>query len=407
MNKKPIGSDFVYRCAACFAFLMMAAAAAFAQTDKSVEAKPSAPVEIPQPKALYEYIAPRKIFDFIRVTNEAGKRGFKLAKVTAVPSGSADSSDEKAYESVLAAVVRFDGEARYEYDFFFAEEKTPPDEKLNDLSQRGWRFREIVSVAGTGNSNAIMSLPTAGNLYLLERVVGDEKPSSPYKLLKAGVRLGKNPTEKMQGLLDAATAEGFVPLASYFTLDIKSLFSVDAFNGIIVGKIPEPRKTEYKFVRGNRSNGLRKEIETFAAQGWRIGAVNFNSGIMTRDAGQTAPLSYQWIETDDKKYAATLAAALAKNPSFVAAGVDMARDGNFIKNLLIFENAAGSNEYQFAKMQPIIPKQFKKNPQDYLKTLENPDIAFQKLLSDGYVPRDIFYSSIEGLNVIFERQKKN
>lgn len=379
---------------------LVASPAVFAQTDKPAAG------DISPPKALYEFVAPRKIFDFIRVLNEAGKRGFKLAKVTAVPSGSAESSDEKAYETVLAAIARFDGESRYEYDFFFAEENLPPDVKLNDLSQRGWRFREIVSVAGTGDSNAIVDFPTAGNLYLLERVVGDEKPSYPYKLLKAGVRLGKNPTEKMQGLLNQATAEGFVPLASYFTLDIKSLFSVDAFNGVVVGKIPEARKTEYKFVRGNRSDGLRKEIETFAAQGWRIGAINFNSGIMTREAGPTAPLSYQWIETDDKKYAATLAAALAKNPTFVAAGVDLARDGNYIKNLLIFENAAGSSEYQFAKMQPVIPKQFKKNPQDYLKTLENPDLAFQRLLTESYFPRDVFYSSVEGLTVIFERQKK-
>lgn len=399
MNRKLTGRGFVWRCALRLAFLI-AVPAAFAQTDKP------APSEIAPPKALYEFVAPRKIFDFMRVVNEAGKRGFKLDKVTAVPSGSADSSDEKAYESVLSAILRFDGETRYEYDFFFAEEKTPPDEKLNDLSRRGWRFREVVSVFGGGDTFSLFTLPTAGNIYLLERVVGDEKPSYSYKLLKAGVNIGKNPTEKMQNLLAAATAEGFAPLATYLTIDIKSVFSIDTFNGVIVGKIPETRKIEYKFVRGNRTEGLRKDIETYAAQGFRIASVNSNTGIMMRDAGQTAPLSYQWIGTSDKKYAATLAAALTKNPAFVTTSVGMTRDGNLVKNILIFENAAGNSEYQFAKMQPVIPKQFKKNPQDYLKTLENPDSAFQRLLSDGYAPRDVFYSSVEGLTVIFERQKK-
>lgn len=414
-----------YVCALCLA-VFITSSSAFAQSGRPVEPKPIAPVqetqtdkqmaataEIPKPKALYEYLAPQNIVDFMLTLKEAGKRGFKLDKVTAIPSGLAETSREKANQTVLAGIVRFDGESRYDYNFFFAEGRETPDDKLNSLSRNGWYFRDVVSVFGGGIQdnpvfdNTIYKFPTNGNLYLLERVVGSEKPTFSYKLLKAGVRLGSNPTEKMQGLLDAAIAEGFVPVASYYTFDIKNIFSVDSFCGVLVGKIPDARKTEYKFVRGNRNDGLRKEIETFSKQGYRIGSVNFNTAILTREAGQTAPVNYQWVETSDKKYAATLAATLAKNPAFVSGGIDIIGEGDFIKNLLIFESGAGASEFQFAKMIPIVPKQFKKNPQDYLKTLEKPEAVFQRLLNDGYAPRDVFYSDIEGLTVLFERQKKN
>lgn len=425
MKKKIVKNGLAVWCVLCF--LGLNGSLTFAQSGKTPDPQPIAPVqetetdkkmataaEIPQPKAVYEYIAPQNIVNFMLTLKEAGKRGFKLDKVTAIPSGLAETSKEKAYQTVLAGIVRFDGENRYDYNFFFAEGKETPDAKLNSLSRNGWYFLHAVSVYGGGIednpifANTIYKLPTNGNLYLLERVTGSEKPSYDYRLLKAGVRLGNSPTPKMQGLLDAAVAEGYVPVATYYTFDIKNIFSVDSFFGVLVAKIPAARKTEYKFVRGNRSDGLRKEIETFSKQGYRINLINFNSAILTRDAGQTAPIVYQWVESDDKKYQQTFTATLAKSPAYRSGGIDIVSDGDFIKNLLVFETdvRTGASEYQILKMKPFVPKQFKKNPQDYLNTLEKPEVAFQRLLDEGFIPRDVFYSGIEGLSVIFERTKR-
>jgi len=48
---------------------------------------------------------------------------------------------------------------------------------------------------------------------------------------------------------------------------------------------------------------------------------------------------------------------------------------------------------------PKVQKQFKKNPQDYLKLLKKPEIAFQRLLDKGYAVRDLYFSDIESLMV--------
>ena len=75
-----------------------------------------------------------------------------------------------------------------------------------------------------------------------------------------------------------------------------------------------------------------------------------------------------------------------------------------------FENPASQTlgaafDYQFVKMLPKIPKEFKKKTQEYLKTLEKPGVAFQNMLTQGYAPRELFYSENAGLMILFERQK--
>lgn len=419
--KKALGS---LRFACWSMSLLIAAATAFAQSTETKSQN-----DIPDPKARYEYVAPQNIVEFMHALKEAGKRGFRLDKMTVVPGSSGYSSKAKAKGMMLAGLVKFDGETRYDYNFFFAEGEDDPEKTLNALSaDSGWRFRDVISVYGAGDAgslliedifaNRLRQFPTMGNIYVLERTLGGsgKKTNAPvYKLLKAGVGAGKNPTPKMQGLIEQSLTEGFAPLATYFSFEVKSLLSVDSFFGVVVEKTGEAAqappqqqpKAEYKFVRSNRSDGLRKELETFAPQGFRLSTLNFNSAILVRAAGSTTPVSYAWLESDEKTYANDLSATLAKNPVFASGGIGQIDSGDYIKNILIFENSpAASTEYQLVKMIPRIPKEFKKNPEEYLKTIEKPEIAFQKSIESGYAPRDIFYSDKDGLTILFERQKK-
>lgn len=287
------------------------------------------------------------------------------------------------------------------------------------MSKEGWYFRNTITVTGTGDddslliedlfANRLRKFPTLGNIYILERIIDDKKTERVYKLLKVGVGTGRNPTPKMQGLLDQAVAEGFAPVGTYYSFDMKSLFSVDSFAGVIVEKTNEPKKLEYKFVRGNHTNGLKKDIEVFSKEGFRIELLNFSSAILVREPDRKAPVEYIWLLPDDKKYSAELSAALGKKPSFYTAGIYAAGMGEMINNLLIFQNNVppaepDSTEYHFAKILPKVPKQFKKNPQDFLKTLETPEQIFQKSLENGYVPLDLYYADDEGLMIVFEKK---
>jgi hypothetical protein len=409
----------------CVSFFSLAAAA-FPQSGKSETNTPIQEItvptdnkpkdEIPRPKANYEYLAPQNIRDFMLALKEAGKRGFRLDKLTTLSGTYVETSQQKASATVLAGIVKFDGESRYDYNFFFAEGEDDPEQTLNALSKEGWAFRDLISAGGTGDAsslpiedifaNRLRKFPTLGNIYVLERTDG-KKTARTYKLLKAGVGTGRNPTPKLQSLLDQAVTEGFVPVGTYFSFDIKSLFSVDSFSGILVEKRDDGAKLEYKFVRGNHSNGMWKDIDTFAKQGFHIGVMSFSTAVLAREPGNTAPVSYTWLETEGKTYQTDLAAALAKNLSFHSTGTYTLGMADFNKNLMIFENNSPAivSELRFVRMVSIIPKQFKKNPQDYLKTLEKPDVSFQKALDEGFTPQDVYFSENEGLVVVFTRKK--
>lgn len=396
-----------------FVVLLILAATAFTQT-KTVE-------EIPEPQAFYEYVAPQNIRDFMLTLREAGKRGFKLQKLTTLSGNYAATSSKKQVDrTVLAGILKFDGENRFDYDFFFAEGEDDPEKTLNELARQGWYFRDLISVYGSGVSdslaiedifaNRLRKLPSFGNIYLLERRDGKQVERS-YKLLKAGVGAGKNPSAKMQTMLDEAVKEGFVPVGAYYSFNSTGLLSVDSFSGVLVEKKSSDKdddmteKYEYKFARGNRSEGLRKDIVELTKEGWRIGTLNYSTAVMVREKGETDPVEYVWVVADDKKYPAQRDAVLEQKPAFFSAAV-FARGFEFDKNSLIFEKNAEADDYKIVKVIPNIPKQFKKKPEEFLKTVEKPEIIFSSNLQEGYIPKDLFISEDEGLMMIFVRKKK-
>jgi hypothetical protein len=400
-------------CLAC----LIAPSIIVAQTENKSATENAPKTGIPKPPAVYEYLAPQTIVNFMYAVKEAGQRGFRLDKLTAVPSGEAETSKEKAGRTVLAGIVCYDGENRYDYNFFFAEGEKEPDAKLNLLADRGWYFREVVTVYGGGADtdpsglfeNSVYSLPTIGNLYLLERV-SEGKSNRQYKLLKAGQGLGKNPTEKMQNLLNEAAKEDFAPVATYYSFGVTSIVSVDSYFAVLVEKNAPVAKSEYRFIRSNRSDGLRKEIDKVIAEGFRIGIHNLNSAVMVRDAEKSAPVVYQWVLTGKKDYAPTLAKVAESDAEFYSVGVDMADAGDFVKSVLIFRNktAGSANRFEYRTLRMLAPRRKKPKKGSTVEppaAQEKPKDAFKKMLADGYAPRDLFYSDEDSLNVLFERQK--
>jgi len=405
--------DAIAAFAVLLAFLIAPPFAAFAQSDKTIENKTP---EIPKPQFLYEYIAPRTIVDFMYALKDAGQRGFRLDKLTVIPSAEAETSKQKAGRTILAGTIRYDGENRYDYNFFFAEGEKEPDTKLNLLADKGWYFRDVVTVYGGGADtdpsgffeNSVYSLPTIGNLYLLERA-SQAKSNRQYKLLKAGHGLGRNPTEKMQILLNEAVREDFLPVATYYSFGITSIVSVDAYFAILVEKNAPAAKSEYRFIRSNRNEGLRKDIDKITTEGFRIGVHNMNSAVMVRDAEKRPPIVYQWVLTGKKDYAASLARIAEADTEFYSGGVDII-GGDFVKSVLIFRNKTAGNanrfEYRTLRMIPPREKKAKKGaPVTPPTTPENAEDAFKKMLSDGFTPRDVYYSDEDSLNVLFARQK--
>ncbi len=374
--------------------------------------------------AVYEYAAPENILDFMKTLRDAGGRGYRLDKMTVTnqTNYSASSAKKQVGRTFLAGILKKDDEATFDYNFFFAEGEDDPEKTLNELAKDGWYFRDVISVYGEGDSSSLLiedifanrlrSIPTLGNIYLLERQTNAKKRvERNYKLLKAGVGTGRNPTPKMQALLDDAVKEGFLPVASYLSMRMTSIISVDVFNGVIVEKTAAenaPENREYRFIRGNRNDGLQKDIAEFSKEGWRIGVLNFNTGILYRTAAaENSPVKYTWLETGEKTYPAMRDEIIARKPPFFSAVVT-GSDQHFNKNALIFEEASGnkSADFKIVTVLPKLPKQFKKKPEEFYKTIDKPEDVFSKNMSEGYIPQDVFLSDNEGLMMIFVRSEK-
>src|SRR5262249_23609143 len=84
---------------------------------------------LPVPDIKYEVIGPKTVVDFMYALKAAGKRGFRLDKITALPTGMGQTRLEQIGMTVLAGIVKFDGTAIYDYNFFSAESYPEPDNK--------------------------------------------------------------------------------------------------------------------------------------------------------------------------------------------------------------------------------------------------------------------------------------
>lgn len=408
----------------CVSLLLIFSVTVFAQSgvkpaDPTPNATPAVETvdprgPIPEPKAKYEFVGPKTVVDFMYELKAAGSRGFRLDKITALPTGSADSAGEQTQMTVLAATVKFDGKRRYDYNFFAAEGEPDPHKKLNSLAQNGWYFAGVVSIYGGSLksdglfANSVYSFPTNGNIYVLERVVGSDSVPNQYLLLKAGATLGRNPEAKLQTLFEEAAKEGYRPIATYYTFIAKSLFSIDSAFCLLLEKSAAADKLERKVVVSARNDGLRKEILKLTPQGYAIESINFNSAILVRHPEKSYPVVYHWVDAAEKTYPASLGPVTAKKPVFRMSAVGQVGSGAYLKNSLVFEDSSSAEtdpyEFQTVMISRVIPKAFRKTAREYLDKFEKPEIAFRRLLDEGYTPADIFYSDIEGLTVLFEKK---
>jgi len=422
-NHRNKGFHSAFLCVAIFC-CAVAALAQSGNTENKVpvqEIKPPADAELKdklkKPDATYEFITPRNIYYFMFALKEAGKRGFKLDKLTALPGVGIEVDKQKLIGTVLTGTVKFDGEKRYDYNFFFAEGEKDAELTLNRLAKDGWAFREVITINNSGDNddlttdgvfaNQLKKLPMLGNIYLLERPEGT-KVERTYKLFKAGVGTGRSPSPKLQEMIDQSVAEGFVPVASYTSFSLTGFLKIEAFCGVLVEKREAAKKLEYKIVRGNSSEGMWEDLDAAAKQGFRIDSMTFGASIMTREPGKTAPVSYQRLISFAKNYSTDLAATLAKKTHFYAAVVYSYPRGPMSKNILVFEDdpAQVESELKLVMINPLLPKKFKKTPEEFYKTVDLPAVVFQKTLGEGFYPRDIYFSDSEGLMMVFAREKK-
>lgn len=373
-------------------------------------------IKFPVPSQKYEYIAPRGITTFLDAANNAGERGFRLTQILDAPNDkTVNSSAEKAGSTILAGIAQYEGINQYQYGAFLAESYSEPAERLNSLAKDGWHFRDLISVSGgtfnNDSNKGDFSIPTYGNVIIIERIVDGEASPYEYKFLKAGVGLGKNPTTKMQTLLDAETKNGsFAPIATLLSFGAGSKTLIDAYFGVLlVDKKEDAPQKEYRFMRSGGSYGYREDFEKAAQEGFQPEILNTTSAVLSRTPNEKKPLKFYFVITENKKKYPDILNAAFENKIIYDLGRKSvnAETRDFTNSLLLFrENAngeAGKAKYKILNMTVEIPKQYKKNPQEYLKNLANPLETFKQMQAEGYEVIDLYLSDYKNVSILFLR----
>jgi hypothetical protein len=333
--------------------------------------------------------------NFVKDLNDNGKLGYRLEKSL--------SYGGEGIKQSYAAVLRLDAGNAYEYDWLSSPNRNLLDLRLNSQAKKGFNFvNSFALTLCSDEAREAAADPTVGTLsifrflkgdaFLLERKNGSTTQSKEYKIFTGKIGPGKNPKETIQAALDSAP-QGFRP--------VQILFSKEGWLGFRVSVLLEKNlpddnnapKIEYRFVK--EVSGFDKAVNALAAQGFRflagrrVGMVKF--ALMAKQANETT--SYSFV--DDEKYAREFDKTIAQGNSYygVMAG-DLSCDSTEVVNQkLVFAQNSGGQKHEY-KIYNVFNA----------KTGNQPTVSpveFQRLLSENYQVRDLFYSG--GLNVIFEK----
>ena len=319
------------------------------------------------------------IESFVKDLNDNGKLGYRLEK-------SLNYGGEGVTQR-FAAVLRLDAPNKYEYDWMSSPDKKLLEGRLNSQAKKGFNFANAYALTycsepvddDANPSETLVLRLQKGDAFLLERSNGTPDQTREYKVIHAKVRLGDSAEKDIQAALDAAAPQGFRPL--------KILFARYGLLDFTVSVLTERNltdansaKSEYRFLK--KSSGLPEHMNKWAAQGFRfltgrrIGTI----GMVLMEKRASDATTYTMI--DRKKYAKEFDKTIAQGNSYSAV---------MLGDLTCGSTEAGNERLVFEQNSTGKQREYKIASSD----------EFQRLISDGYQVRDLFYSG--GLMVIFEK----
>ncbi len=345
-----------------------------------------------------EFLLSANFAQYMAELNKLGKLGYRVEKAF-------NYGGDLANSQRFAAVLRRDSKETFEYDWLTSPNKNFLESRLNDKAEKGFYVTHILPVTVCSDSlkdaendsvkfpvNDMLLRLTKGDIFLLEKRVGNSEKQKEYKVFTGKIGPGKSPATDLQKALDNAPG-GFQPF--------KILFNKDGFLDLSISVLLEKdlkntnnEKIEYKFFKD--VNGFEKEINSLAKNGFqlvagrRIGLMKL--ALLAKTSGETG--SYILLDADkfQKEFDKKIAPADIYKGMFLG---DTTCDEEETKGgKLVFAQAAGKSEKREYKF-------FKLTEKNKLPTDDTTVTELKKLLAGGFSIRDIFYS--DGATVILEK----
>ena len=270
---------------------------------------------------------------------------------------------------------------------------------LNAQALVGFNFATSYALTGCGGkeessdstgTNALLHM-AKGDAFLIERRNEIKDQSKEYKVFIAKVRLGDSAEKDLQKAIDGASPQGFRPVRILYSRQGLLDFSVSI---MLERDVPGSNSTggEYKFLK--KTSGLPKDMSLLAAQGYRfisgrrVGLV----GLVLMDKRATDGTSYTFI--DAKKYAREFDKTIAAGNSYqglMSGDLTCGSSETAVERMVFAQNTTGEkHEYKILDL-----------PMNNTGPTAEALAEFQRLLSENYQVRDLFYAA--GIKVILER----
>lgn len=332
--------------------------------------------------------------NFLRELNRLGKTGYKIEK--SINFGGSGVSQQ------FAAFLTLDEGNSYQYDWLSSPNKNFVESRLNYKARTGFTFADAFALTVCGeadsksdtdssaiNSN-ILDL-TKGDVFLLVKKNGVSQQIKEYKVIIGKLGLGKNPTQVLQTELDKVPP-GFSPVTILFSKTGLADFAVSILLEKNISN-DDSRKIEFKFLK--EVNGFEKEVNSLAAQGFRIISGRRIGLIKMALLAKETPDAAAYTIIDEEKYEKEFGKTVELGNVYqgILSGDADCDSQKKVNEKLFFTQTAGAPKYDYKILKLLDAKM--SNP-----TSET-SIEIKRLIDENYGVRDLFFYN--GVNIIFEK----
>lgn len=328
--------------------------------------------------------------NFLEQLNKVGEQGYKLTSAI--------------YRGFPVGLARLD-EAEHEYTGFDTTTRVffgvgAFEERYAQLARQGFRLADHFFIDSyceyvDPDNSALGQNCEYTRRFLFEREKGGGKPGR-YTLAASAPGQREKPSAELSSLINRGLSEGFYPtsLLSSFVVLLEQPAQTD--------ERPTDRP-EAQVVRVSGIDGLSKQVNELAKQGFRLALTDDGIAVMYRRGAAATPVKYVWLRAQDKNFDKQLALLQAGGAVYRMIGTDDSGE----ENRLVFEQGptveGQRREYRVLKFE----FQFVENAAEgkVSISLAQPSRETLRVLNglvkEGFTVRDLFYSKEVG--VILER----
>lgn len=329
------------------------------------------------------------IENFIGQVNKFGEQNYRLDTVYwgSYPVGFVKSAG-KQYEY-----------AWLESDSRFFSDKTGFDKEIKKFADRGFRIIEYKKLSRmcsySSVYNTMESEQNQACSYVDAFLFEKEKSATDFPrqmLIRGDGGWSGTAGEKLTKQVNEKLSEGFFPVAA--APDFELLLEHSSEQAEFLAEKPELLVIE---------SGKKKKINKLVKQGFRLELINDAMALMIRRKANTVPVSYVYLKTKNKNFAAEFAALTAKGAVY---HTGIRNDYAGIETLVLeqsMEMPIRRREYKMLELdftdveKPVenrIETQLKLSAIESLK-------AVDELVKQGYKIREIFY--LDKMTMLLER----